>query len=121
VLWSAPIEADTAQVAEARERTATLLAAHVDAETVARAQLVVSELLTNAIIHGSANEAQVVIMRAPDHIQIEVINHGQGAVHPREPSLKGQGGFGLHIVAAVSESWGADDGPPTRVWARLRG
>ena len=68
------------------------------------AQLVVSELTTNAVMH--AQSAPTVIATFDDgRLRIEVHDHD-----PRPPQLGDRpgadGGWGLRIVAAAADGWG---------------
>lgn len=85
-----------------------------DAETVASVKTVVSELVTNAFVHGDgAIELRVALRRG--RVRIEVRDDGQNA------SVRSHGGelfHGLDIVDALSLAWGTRAGS-TRVWAEL--
>jgi serine/threonine-protein kinase RsbW len=86
------------------------------------AMIVVSELFTNAVRHAGLSEAdtvQVMVAREPATVIIEVEDSGPG-FDPARIALGGpsiEGGFGLRIVAALSEDWGS--GREGSVWARL--
>lgn len=87
-------------------------------EAVENAQLVVSELVTNALRHGDG-AIQLRVRLAHTTARIEVVDEGVGnvaAVHPRPPGEAG--GWGLHIVEQLSERWGVFSGT-THVWAKL--
>jgi signal transduction histidine kinase len=117
-LWSAPLRRDPTELAHVRRSAARLFAGHPP-ELVADIQLVISELVTNALTHADHGPVQVTIVRADDHVAIHVTDEGEGKVAMRDPSLDGGGGLGLHIVEAISRAWGAEPGPPTHVWARV--
>jgi anti-sigma regulatory factor (Ser/Thr protein kinase) len=80
--------------------------------------LVVSELVTNAVVHaGSAPE--VVATHRRRRVRVEVYDDDVSPPVVREPgTLDSRGGFGLAMVAALSDRWGWE---PTaggkRVWA----
>jgi two-component sensor histidine kinase len=119
VLWSTPIDMDPLTVAHARRQTARLMRSRASEQTTAAILLVVSELVTNVLMHGHGYGGQFVVAVSRDRVHVETIDVGFGGVHQRTPSLEGAGGFGLHIVEALSRRWGHDDGPPTRVWAEI--
>jgi anti-sigma regulatory factor (Ser/Thr protein kinase) len=79
-------------------------------------ELVVSELVTNALVHGrSAPEIRAAVHR--DRLHLEVLD-GQ----PDPPRLRAPqgelGGFGLNIVDAVVLDWGWRPAPDGKVvWA----
>jgi anti-sigma regulatory factor (Ser/Thr protein kinase) len=93
---------------------------------LAIAQLLISELVTNTVLHGRAAAEGVVIVRvrlAPETVRLEVEDPGGGgAIASRAPDAERGGGFGLNLVRAVSERWGFEQASAgrTRVWARLR-
>lgn len=118
VLEDAP---DSVPVAR-RFITATLSA---EADGVVQdAELVVSELVTNALLHGRA-PVRVRILRTPVGLRLEVQdggNHLPLQVAAREMAMTGRG---LSLVAAVASTWGVDSGGAPRrvagkvVWAEL--
>jgi two-component sensor histidine kinase len=84
--------------------------------------LMVSELVTNAIVHGmTAFELRVDLDL--DELRIAVRDGGAGtpAVRPLPPSSN-ERGRGLRIVRALSDRWGVDataDQPGKSVWFEL--
>ncbi len=78
--------------------------------------LVVSELVTNSVRHGSSGEIDVKVTAGPERILVEVADDGPGfsADTPRGE------GLGLSIVEKVADRWGLH-GDRTRftVWAEL--
>jgi anti-sigma regulatory factor (Ser/Thr protein kinase) len=82
------------------------------------AQLVVSELTTNAVVH--ANAAPTVIASFDDgRLRIEVHDHD-----PTPPQLSArpdaEGGWGLLLVAAAADGWGWIATPSGKqVWAEI--
>jgi hypothetical protein len=74
---------------------------------VAGASLVVSELVTNAVVHaGSA--VDVTLSRADGRVQMLVSDNGAGRPEARfdEPERHVFGGRGLLLVQAVTRGWG---------------
>ncbi|HET8581702.1 MAG TPA: SpoIIE family protein phosphatase [Jatrophihabitans sp.] len=108
-----PMSADETSVAAAREFTATTLREWAVAEQVAEdAVLAVSELVTNAVVHGRP-PVELRLHRTAEHVRIEVLDGS--AVTPREldATPEDEHGRGLRIVAALAEQWGSrrtDDG-----------
>jgi len=101
-----------------------LLAAGIFDAAVGDAALVVSELLSNAILHAHPLPgARVQVTWLVDSGSIEVtVTDGGGPTRPRalRPSMSTLGGRGLGIVEHLSRTWGvrADDLGRT-VWAVL--
>jgi anti-sigma regulatory factor (Ser/Thr protein kinase) len=90
-----------------------------DPEWLDDAELVVSELVTNAVRYGGgcielsmqAHEGQVVVKAADG-----------SSVVPRDRGPRaGGGGYGLRVIEACSEAWGVEDFQGGKqVWVRLR-
>lgn len=114
-----------ASVAVARRRiTAELQAAGVFESAVGDAALVMSELLSNAILHARplpGRRLQVAWIVDAGSVEIAVTDGG-GPTRPHavRPSLSSLGGRGLGIVEYLSRHWGIRaDGPRTTIWAVL--
>jgi anti-sigma regulatory factor (Ser/Thr protein kinase) len=83
------------------------------------AELAVSELVTNAVIHGSG-DITVRLTRLDGRARVEVQDFGPATVAYRERTTSAVGGRGLQIVNAVALDWGTDPatpGPGKTVWA----
>jgi DNA-binding NarL/FixJ family response regulator len=84
------------------------------------AQIVVSELVTNAVTHTqSAPELRLSLNGST--VRVEVRDDGTGTPEPQPPTEDGEHGRGMHLVAALAAAWGMelpqDDGKV--VWAEL--
>jgi anti-sigma regulatory factor (Ser/Thr protein kinase) len=90
-----------------------------DDEARADALLVVSELVTNALIHSRAPpNARIGFeagLTADDTLQIAVTDHGEGFA-AREVT---QRGFGLFLLDKCASRWGIDRRQATRVWFEM--
>lgn len=103
----------------------------VDQEHLPRAddlRLLVSELVTNSVLHGGAgpdDSLEVRIDRPGGRIRVEVCNDGGGWTEQvRSPSLDSNqtpGGWGLMLVGAIADSWGVEAGDRTCVWFEISG
>jgi anti-sigma regulatory factor (Ser/Thr protein kinase) len=83
------------------------------------AQLVVSELTTNTIVH--THSAPTVVASFDDgRLRIEVHDHDPAPPRPCDRSDASGAGRGLRLVAAVTDGWGWS---PTRsgkhVWTEI--
>jgi anti-sigma regulatory factor (Ser/Thr protein kinase) len=112
-------------VAIARGRIAAeLRKAGISPPTVADAALVISELLSNAILHARPlpdTRVRVAWVLGPASVEVIVTDGGSATTpHASRPSLSSIGGRGIGIVEHLCSSWGvrADDFGTT-VWAVL--
>lgn len=80
--------------------------------------LVVSELVTNVVLHSGAGGE----LRLDPGPPIRVAIHDRSPVKPSTlPTAGGHGGFGLRLVDQLSSEWGvAPDGPGKVVWVSVR-
>lgn len=109
-------------VATARRRVGDLLREwgvappiHDDAE------LVVSELFTNALVHTDSAEITCRVQTTTETVYLAITDQGRGATEPevREPDV--ESGRGLLLVNALAELWGvrSEQGFGRTVWAVL--
>jgi anti-sigma regulatory factor (Ser/Thr protein kinase) len=93
----------------------------VSAETADTAELLASELVTNAVVHGRG--AVTVLMEYDaDGLGVTVCDDEPALPVLPDPDPLSLGGRGLHLVAALSDAWGVDPstgGPGKSVWFRL--
>jgi anti-sigma regulatory factor (Ser/Thr protein kinase) len=76
-----------------------------DTEVVDVAALLTSELVANAVVHAHS-PAVVVLSRSENTLRVDVIDLGDSVlVVERDPRLS-DGGRGLPLVDALSDSWG---------------
>ncbi|HEX2411111.1 MAG TPA: SpoIIE family protein phosphatase [Solirubrobacteraceae bacterium] len=83
-------------------------------------QLLVTELVANAVRHGAQREDTVgVVVRANEQaMRVEVTDRGGGFDPARlpGPSTDAGGGWGLEIVTALAHRWGVERDADTTVW-----
>jgi anti-sigma regulatory factor (Ser/Thr protein kinase) len=82
--------------------------------------LLVSELVSNAVVHSDAPPASDIQLCARlverDAIRVEVTDQGSGfAAVPRDPARM-EGGYGLFLVDSQASSWGIDRRRGNCVW-----
>ncbi|WP_342786899.1 ATP-binding SpoIIE family protein phosphatase [Streptomyces tailanensis] len=113
--WDLP--ADPAVVARARELAcAQLFAWNLDADVAFTTELVVSELVTNAIRYGGPPVRLRLIHDTS--LICEVSDAGSAAPHLRRARVFDEGGRGLMIVAQLTERWGSrHTGTGKTIWA----
>jgi anti-sigma regulatory factor (Ser/Thr protein kinase) len=95
------------------------VASGLPAMVVADAELLTSELVSNAVRHAELDPSQEIVVRivADGDVRVEVVDQGP----PFEPDLRrpgsGSSGWGLLLVDAVATSWGVErEGSGKRVW-----
>lgn len=84
--------------------------------------LMVSEVVTNAVLHGGGSCDVELSVAHEDHVvRVEVCDQGDGFV-PRPGALdaKREGGYGLYLVEQLADRWGWSRDDHTTVWFELR-
>ncbi|WP_406864760.1 SpoIIE family protein phosphatase [Streptomyces sp. HUAS MG47] len=117
-VWTYP--ADVAEVAHAREAVAGRLADWGLDELVFTTELIVSELVTNAIRHvGSGVTLRLILDRSRDRVLVcEVSDTGNAQPRLRRARDTDEGGRGLFLVAQLSSRWGSRYGVSGKtIWA----
>ncbi|QFQ98855.1 SpoIIE family protein phosphatase [Streptomyces phaeolivaceus] len=112
--WELP--ADPALVAEARKTTTRQLGVWGLDELAFTTELVVSELVTNAIRHAAGPiRLRLVLERT---LICEVFDGGATAPHLRHPRTTDEGGRGLFLISQFTQRWGTRFLPEGKViWA----
>jgi anti-sigma regulatory factor (Ser/Thr protein kinase) len=89
-------------------------------------RLLVSELVTNSVIHGGAgpeDKVRMSIEQPNGSLRVMVCDHGRGwtrrmrstSLHSDEPP----GGWGLLLVREIADRWGIDSNDGTCVWFEM--
>ncbi|MDQ1397730.1 MAG: hypothetical protein QOG64_2989, partial [Acidimicrobiaceae bacterium] len=107
-----------ADVARARRAAHAALDGRSD-DCVYSAELIVSELVTNALLHGGGS-AQLTVLPIQDGARIEVSDGNRNTPLVGVATADAMTGRGLHLVARLAARWGVD---PTEagkvVWAEV--
>ncbi|MFF8956821.1 ATP-binding protein [Streptomyces sp. NPDC014894] len=78
-----------------------------DPDLLDTVQLLVSEIVTNAITHGGGGEVSFALeCDPPREIRIEVDDHGRGTPTVRHPGPEAESGRGMALVELLARSWG---------------
>jgi anti-sigma regulatory factor (Ser/Thr protein kinase) len=86
--------------------------------------LVISELITNSVLHAQA-APELVLRRLADSpgLVIEVRDPSPVLPVEREPDLAVRGGRGIRLVSAIADKWGVEvrGAAGKTIWAEFRG
>jgi anti-sigma regulatory factor (Ser/Thr protein kinase) len=87
-----------------------------------RVEMIVTELVTNAIRHGPGGPVEVALDAGGDGMRGEVADPGQGIRRTQllQQRATEEGGRGLFLVDALSDSWGLSE-DQSRVWFEVAG
>jgi anti-sigma regulatory factor (Ser/Thr protein kinase) len=118
------VASGSASPAAARAWINEWLDGRVSERTAYDAMLVVSELVTNSVVHSGVAAGDPVQLRANLDVRIlrlEVGDLGAGTdiVRIPPPDRLSRGGFGLAIVESLGARWGVVHASGTRVWCEL--
>lgn len=114
------IEDDFSAVRRARSTAASQLAEWGLHDLVPATELIVDELLANALTHG-APPVRLRLVLHDGGLLTEVSDTGAGSPSPRQAGPADANGLGLQLIAGSSDSWGFRRTPSGKVvWARQR-
>ena len=94
----------------------------IDRTTWEDLRLLVTELVTNGVRHGSQRgPVEVAVGVGEETVRVEVSDGGRGFTPPAAPMPRGDGsgGWGLQLVDRVASSWGVRVADKTCVWFEL--
>jgi anti-sigma regulatory factor (Ser/Thr protein kinase) len=118
------LQARPVSVADARRHLRDKLHGLLGSRRLAEAELLTSELVTNAVRHARLKEGDPIgldIDVDTDTVHVAVVDAGAGFDftkifdEPRDP----RGGWGLYLVDKVSDRWGIDASSPHSVWFEI--
>jgi anti-sigma regulatory factor (Ser/Thr protein kinase) len=86
-------------------------------ERLSDAELLLSELVSNAVKYGGQGDISVTFERGDGRFRAEVVDQGDGfiATLRDRDDVHTPGGWGLPLVQTLSDRWGAHEGS-THVW-----
>ncbi len=87
-------------------------------------RLVVSELVTNSILHAGLSpndQISLTVTVSAGSVRGRVCDPGPGFVVPSEPCPRSdlRGGWGLPIVETISDRWGVEQNSHACVWFEI--
>ncbi|MFJ3719738.1 SpoIIE family protein phosphatase [Streptomyces sp. NPDC090057] len=111
------------RIAEARQHLRELLHDWVSAEQVDSAVLLVSEMVTNVLVHTDADAlllAEVAGEPGGRRLRVEVTDSGDDLPHRRRPGELASSGRGLMLIELLADLWGVDPrGKGKSIWFEL--
>jgi len=116
------LEPKAATVPRARAAFRDRFAGALADERLETATLLLSELVTNSVLHAGLGPTQRVTLEARLHdgrLHAEVCDEGSSFERRvGEPDL-GRGGWGLYLVERLADRWGVEREQETCVWFEL--
>jgi anti-sigma regulatory factor (Ser/Thr protein kinase) len=118
--WGTELRAEPGAPSDARVFLRSVLGDLTAEERVDTATLLASELVANAVVHGSRRKGSTIKVDAnvrDDRLRIEVTDSGSGFDPGEALSRRG---FGLRLVRDLASRWGAEQAPSgCTVWFEL--
>ncbi|MEU0757874.1 SpoIIE family protein phosphatase [Streptomyces albogriseolus] len=116
--WTLP--ADTSVVGTARRLVGQQLAAWDLGDRAFTTEIIVSELVTNAILHGEG-PVRLRLIHDGERLLAEVTDASSAGPHLRHARAGDEGGRGLYIVMRLSAHWGVRHGREDKtIWSEQR-
>ncbi|MFG3347662.1 SpoIIE family protein phosphatase [Streptomyces sp. NPDC048018] len=116
-------QAEPERIATAREQVRQLLHDWSDAEQVDSAVLMVSEMVTNVLVHTDGDAllvAEVVCLGNARRLRVEVADASDELPHRRHPGEMASSGRGLILMEMLADTWGVDPrGEGKAIWFEL--
>lgn len=103
--WS--FAASTASIATARNTAADFVASGPFGAHCDDVRLMVSELVTNAIIHASST-CEITVRWSVERLRVEVSDRSEASPQLQPQTLTEANGRGLFIVESLAAAWGVD-------------
>jgi serine/threonine-protein kinase RsbW len=115
------LPAEPRSVAEARAKVCDAIEPYLADGASETLRLLVSEVVTNAVMHGDSTQPVELHAHWNSEVRIEVSDHGEGFTPaPRVGALDEPGGFGLYLVGQLADRWGVETNDGTTVWFVLQ-
>ena len=118
--FSVELPHDPASATRARQLVARCAEALGEGQYVELAQLLVTELVANSVMHARP-PLSVECVATDDGLKISVRDGSLERPASRQPHPTDESGRGIQLVDAVASQWGVDDHPDgtKSVWVKL--
>ncbi|MFJ5806846.1 SpoIIE family protein phosphatase [Streptomyces sp. NBC_01426] len=117
-------QAEPARIAGARRQIRELLHDWADSEQVDSAVLMVSEMVTNVLVHTDGDAvlvADAVGEPGTRRLRVEVADSSDELPHKRHPGEMASSGRGVLLMEMLADAWGVDPrGEGKSIWFELR-
>ncbi len=114
------LPAETAAVASARRFTESWLAQWKLSHLTDTMNLLVTELVTNAVVHGGT-QADLKLLFDSGRLRVEVRDGNSATPKVKNYSTTATTGRGMQIVDALADRWGTkNEGPGKVVWLECK-
>jgi anti-sigma regulatory factor (Ser/Thr protein kinase) len=93
-----------------------------DSDTVGTIMLLVSELVTNAVLHAKVQPpADITLLArlAGGMIRVEITDQGPGFTPQERDPTRMDGGYGLFLLDKAATRWGVERRDGTTVWFEM--
>jgi anti-sigma regulatory factor (Ser/Thr protein kinase) len=109
--------------AEARAAIAAFSETHgLTTDTLATLILLISELVTNAVIHPEVQppaDISLLARLAGTMIRVEITDQGTGFTPQQRDPTRIDGGYGLYLLDKAATRWGIERRDGTTVWFEM--
>ncbi|MCX4981978.1 SpoIIE family protein phosphatase [Streptomyces sp. NBC_00572] len=116
-------QAEPERIAEAREQMRQLLHDWADEDQLDSAVLMVSEMVTNVLVHTDGDAlfvAEVACGEKSRRLRVEVSDTSDELPHKRHPGEMASSGRGLLLMEMLADAWGVDPrGEGKAIWFEL--
>ncbi|WP_406059948.1 SpoIIE family protein phosphatase [Streptomyces sp. NBC_01077] len=116
-------QAEPERIAEAREQVRQLLHDWRDEDQLDSAVLMVSEMVTNVLVHTDGDAllvAEVACGEKARRLRVEVADTSDELPHKRHPGEMASSGRGLVLMEMLADAWGVDpQGEGKAIWFEL--
>lgn len=112
---------DTESPRRARHFVRDLLIEDNLADTLDIVTLLVSEVVTNAVLHARS-EVTLTVRRDGAAVRVEVADHSMAKAAPQPVTPDSTTGRGMHLVEELADAWGTQPAPDGKiVWFECAG
>ena len=117
-------QAEPDRIAEARRELRDLLHDWGDEDQADGAVLMLSEMLTNVLVHTDGDALFVAEIKGPQDgrkLRVQVLDHSDELPHRRSPGEMASSGRGLLLMEMLADRWGVDPrGEGKCIWFEIR-